>query len=176
MLTPPHGWRMADGETDGGSATEIPGLGCVHVSTRKAGAASSRRYALSPLSSVRPCRRVPLAHLSKRCIHLIIRVTSVCVAALCLFDNLHQPRLSPTGPMHLSRCVITRLGHQRHAVGGRELPTTPSSTTPATTSSTAGSSSIACGIDCSRQPCLPDLILTAASPSASVRHASAQRA
>jgi hypothetical protein len=66
------GWRTADGEMDGGSsATEISGLGCVHVSTRKAGAASSRRYALYPLSSVRPCRRVLLAHRSKRCIHLI---------------------------------------------------------------------------------------------------------
>jgi hypothetical protein len=81
---------MADGETDGGSATEIPGLGCVHVSTRKAGAASSRRYALSLLigEAVSPCRRVPLAHLSKRCIHLIIRVTFVCVAALCLFGTV----------------------------------------------------------------------------------------
>jgi hypothetical protein len=53
---------MADGETDGGSATEIPGLGCVHVSTRKAGAASSRRYALSLFSSVRPCRLVAVSH------------------------------------------------------------------------------------------------------------------
>jgi hypothetical protein len=88
---PPHGWRMVDGDTDGGSATEILGLGCVHVSTRKAGAASSRRYALSPLSSVRPCRLVVVSHwphLSKRCIHLIIRVTFVCVAALCLFGTV----------------------------------------------------------------------------------------
>jgi hypothetical protein len=71
-------WWMVDGETDGGSATEIPGLGCVHVSTRKTGAASSRRYALSSLSSVRPCRRVPLAP-SQQALHPSDNPCNICM-------------------------------------------------------------------------------------------------